>query len=120
MGTGAKPTLQLDPDPEHGKAFRAAEVNLDDRGQLDLYIVFPSDFGSDGATVQALYAHCSGDRYAPVWGPEYTLGLTVQDSRTNGWRDVVRSEKAGAPENPSVKRFTLHFQGGMYQDAPME
>ncbi|MFY2560796.1 hypothetical protein ACN469_24540 [Corallococcus terminator] len=120
VGKGAKPTVQVEPDPGYGKALRAAEVDLDGRGQQDLYVIFPTDAGSDGATMQALYIHCSGDRYAPVWGPEYTLELKPLDTRTQGWRDVVHREKGGTLDAPTVKRVTMRFQGDTYQDASTE
>ncbi|NTX33507.1 hypothetical protein HUA78_03570 [Myxococcus sp. CA033] len=120
VGKGTRPALQVEPDPGHGKALRAAEVDLDGRGQQDLYVVFPTDAGSDGATVQALYVHCSGDRYAPVWGPEYTLELKPLDTRTQGWRDVVHREKGGTLDAPTTKRVTMRFQGDTYQDASTE
>ncbi|RKH46295.1 hypothetical protein [Corallococcus sicarius] len=111
------PILQLDPDPGHGEAQRVGEPDLDGKGQPDLYVLFPTDFGSDGAQMQALYVHCGGDRYAPVWGPEYTLALKVQDTRTQGWHDVVRREKAGTPGAPANKLIGMRFMGDGYQDA---
>jgi hypothetical protein len=112
LGNGARPALQLEPDPGHGEAVRVSEVDLDGLGQPDLYVLFPTDFGSDGALVQALYVHCRGDRYAPVWGPEYTLELKPLGTRTGSWLDVVRREKAGTPAAPTQKQVTLCFQGG--------
>ncbi|WP_163865188.1 hypothetical protein [Myxococcus eversor] len=120
VGKGKQPTVQVEPDPGYGKALRAAEVDLDGRGQQDLYVIFPAEAGSDGATMQALYVHCSGDRYAPVWGPEYTLELKPLDTRTQGWRDVVHREKSGTLDAPKVKRVTMRFQGDTYQDASTE
>ncbi|MCP3162567.1 hypothetical protein [Myxococcus qinghaiensis] len=120
VGKGKQPTVQVEPDPGYGKALRAAEVDLDGRGQQDLYVIFPTEAGSDGATMQALYVHCSGDRYAPVWGPEYTLELKPLDTRTQGWRDVVHREKSGTLDAPTVKRVTMRFQGDTYQDAATE
>lgn len=120
VGKGTRPTVQVEPDPGYGKALRAAEVDLDGRGQQDLYVIFPTDAGSDGATMQALYVHCSGDRYAPVWGPEYTLELKPLDTRTQGWRDVVHREKSGTLDAPKVKRVTMRFQGDTYQDVSTE
>jgi len=120
LGNGARPALQLEPDPGHGEALRVSEVDLDGLGQPDLYVLFSTNFGSDGALVQALYVHCSGDRYAPVWGPEYTLELKPLGTRTRSWLDVVRREKAGTPEAPTQKQVTLRFQGGTYEDARPE
>lgn|GEM_PF-5118036 len=120
VGKGKQPTVQVEPDPGYGKALRAAEVDLDGRGQQDLYVIFPTEAGSDGATMQALYVHCSGDRYAPAWGPEYTLELKPLDTRTQGWRDVVHREKSGTFDAPTVKRVTMRFQGDTYQDAATE
>jgi hypothetical protein len=114
----ARPVLRIEPDPGHNTAIRQAELDLDGRNQLDLYVLFPEDFGSDGAQVQALYAHCKDDRYAPVWGPEYTLELKALDTRFNGWREVKRREKVGTHEKPDIAWYVMRFQEFTYQDRP--
>jgi hypothetical protein len=110
--------VRLEPDPEYGKATREQELDLDGREPMDLHILWPENAGSDGAIMQGLYMACGDGLYAAVWGPDYAVSLKVREQRVNGWPEVIRSEKSGSPERPSLRSIPMRFEAGMYQDAP--
>jgi hypothetical protein len=116
LGPEPEQALQLDPDPGYGRALRSGTPDLDGREPEDLYILFPESFGSDGAQMQALYVGCGEGLFAPVWGPEYTLGLKVLDTRIHGWREVLRREKEEGVTRPSTTRYWMRFEQGQYHD----
>jgi hypothetical protein len=115
---GPRGEVRLEPAPGYGKAIREQELDLDGREPRDLHILWPGSEGSDGVLMQGLFMACGDGLYAAVWGPEYAVSLQVRERRVNGWREVIRGEKAGTPDEPSLRHTPMHFKDGEYQAAP--
>lgn len=114
LAPGARPdTLGADGESIAGGvvSFRGA---LNGDSFEDLLVRYPESCSGYGECEHAAYFGCGDARFVRVYGPEYSVELSVQSSSVNGARTLEEVRRTDSAEDPGATRAVLRYDGTRY------
>jgi hypothetical protein len=104
---------KLDDDTVTEVAFRG-DLNSD--GLLDLIVQNAESASSYGELEHSVYVGCGGDRFALVYGPEYSMQLEPEAGAADqGFLRLRELRRTGTAFAPEAERALLRYENGRYR-----
>jgi hypothetical protein len=106
---------KLDDDTVTEVAFRG-DLNSD--GILDLIVQNEESASSYGELEHSVYVGCGGDRFALVYGPEYSIQLEPEPeagAAEQGFLRLRELRRTGTASDPEAERALLRYENGRYR-----